>query len=105
MLVLFWIVVAIAWIYAVVEVITTDDVLVRNMPKVVWVFVVLFFPVIGTLMWFLLGRPTTAAIRLPQPPRRPRGRPPRPPVRGPEDSEDFLRRIEEERRRREDGVD
>jgi hypothetical protein len=69
-------------VYAAVDCIQRDETLVRNLPKLVWVFLILLFPVVGPLSWFIAGRP-----------RRPRNSSPthRPPPRGPDDDPDFLR--------------
>ena len=45
------------WLYAVLDVIATDDMMVRNLPKISWVFIVLFFPAIGAVAWLGFGRP------------------------------------------------
>lgn len=69
-------------VYAVVDCIQRDETTVRNLPKLVWVFLILLFPVAGPLAWFLAGRPRRPGTRLP---RR------SPPPRGPDDDPDFLR--------------
>lgn len=111
------------WIYCIFDVIATEAVLVRNLPKMVWLLIVIFLPDIGSIAWLLLGRPAFAGWR----PGDTSYRPIRP-VLGPEDSPSFpasspappdaassaeedrlraweeeLRRREEELRRREDG--
>ena len=52
------------WIYCIFDVISTDEVAMRNLPKLPWLLIVLFFNVVGGLAWFLLGRPegTTFAV-------------------------------------------
>ena len=50
------------WIYALVDVITTDEVLIRNLPKLVWIVFVVVLWVIGALLWFALGRPVGAGL-------------------------------------------
>jgi hypothetical protein len=45
------------WIYAIYDVITTDDVIIRHLPKMVWLIIVLILPDIGSLLWLGLGRP------------------------------------------------
>lgn len=45
------------WLYAIYDVITTDESMVRNLPKMVWLLLVIFLGVIGSLAWLLLGRP------------------------------------------------
>ena len=41
---------------ALVDIITRDDSQVKHMPKIVWVLLVVFLPLIGSLLWFLIGR-------------------------------------------------
>ena len=48
------------WIYAVFDVISTDEILVRNLPKTVWLLLVIFVPFIGPIAWLILGRPLYA---------------------------------------------
>jgi hypothetical protein len=116
------------WVYCIFDVIATDDALVRNLPKGMWLLIVIFLPDIGSLSWLLLGRPLYAGWRPGDTTRRPPRR-----VIGPEDRDDFpsrpsrpappparplesrenelaaweeqLRRREEELRRREQGQD
>ena len=45
------------WIYTLAEVLTTPEGAVRNVPKVAWLVIVLLLPVLGTIGWFVLGRP------------------------------------------------
>src|SRR5437588_8395253 len=45
------------WLYCLYDVITTDESLVRNLPKMVWLIIVILLPDIGGLAWLLLGRP------------------------------------------------
>ena len=82
-----------AWIYALVDVITTDEILIRNLPKLVWLVIVFFLWVLGAILWFALGRPTHAGLapgsrhtRAPGTWRDGQGRPRRR-ARGPEDDE------------------
>lgn len=49
--------VGILWIYCLLDLITTDGVVVRNLPKTVWLLLVLFFPLIGSIAWLVAGRP------------------------------------------------
>ena len=108
------------WIYCILDVIATDEVLMRNLPKWPWLIIVFFLPEIGSIAWLALGRPQFAGWRPGDTtPRRSRS------VRGPEDDPDFtrhpsgrdsgddrwrlqaweeeLRRREDDLRRREDG--
>jgi hypothetical protein len=45
------------WIFCLVEVISTDETLMRNLGKTWWIVIVLFFPVIGSILWLVAGRP------------------------------------------------
>jgi hypothetical protein len=45
------------WIWAILDVIATDAALCRNLPKGVWLILVLILPDIGSIAWLLLGRP------------------------------------------------
>jgi hypothetical protein len=51
------------WIWAILDVIATDSGLCRNLPKGVWLILVLVLPDIGSIAWVLLGRPEKAAWR------------------------------------------
>jgi hypothetical protein len=73
-------------VYAAVDCVQTDESQVRNLPKLVWVFLILLFPIAGPATWFIAGRP--AAMSSPWPSRRPPG-----PPRGPDDDPDFLRKL------------
>ena len=47
----------ILWIYCIYDVVTTDDVIVRHLPKLVWLMIVILLPDVGSLLWLGLGRP------------------------------------------------
>jgi hypothetical protein len=87
------------WIYCVVDVITRDESECRNLPKLVWLVIVVFLPGIGSLLWLIAGRP-----RGPEPaPSGLNGRlPGRRPATNPDDDEVFLQglrdRAEQQRR-------
>lgn len=50
-------------IFAVVDVITTDEGSVRNLPKMMWLLLVLLFPLVGSIAWLVAGRPVVGAGR------------------------------------------
>ena len=52
------------WIFCILDVISTEEVLCRNLPKFFWLFIVIFLPEIGSIAWLLLGRPVGAGFRL-----------------------------------------
>lgn len=77
-------------VYTVIDCVQADDDRVRGLPKVVWVFVILLFPLVGGGAWWVAGRPaglsTLGGL--------PSGRAPRPrgPI-GPDDDPDFLGKL------------
>jgi hypothetical protein len=100
------------WVYALLDVLTSDESQVRNLPKWGWLIVVLLFGeiAIGPLLWFVAGRPNGAATRpggLPYKGNTGRfpeyDRPGRAVPQNPDDDEAFLRnlreRAEEQRKR------
>ena len=97
------------WLYCIFDVIASDETLIRNLPKVMWLVIVIFLPDIGSLAWLALGRPLYAGWRPGDTARR---SPPRRAL-GPEDRVDFpvredreqqLRAWEENLRRREEDL-
>jgi hypothetical protein len=94
------------WLFCIIDVITTDESQIRNLPKVGWLIIVLLFFDIGSLAWLIAGRPWSA--RTPPPTRAQRNfpeydRPGRFAATNPDDDEAFLRqlraRAEEQRQR------
>src|SRR5688572_10565991 len=57
---LFGVVTLCLWIFAIVDVITTDEGSVRNLPKIGWLILVLLFPLVGSIAWLVAGRPVGA---------------------------------------------
>ena len=51
------------WIWALLDCIATDSAMCRNLPKPMWLILVLILPDIGALAWLLLGRPEKAGWR------------------------------------------
>lgn len=107
------------WIFGMIDVLVTDKAAVRALPKWAWVALVVLFPGVGALGWFLFGRPARASAGVPtskpDPPPRPaplrRVRPPTRAARAEEEAE-LMNRIaerdrllaqwaEEERRKKE----
>jgi hypothetical protein len=48
------------WIFCLIDVITTDESMCRNLSKIVWLLLVLFLPAIGSIAWLAAGRPQAA---------------------------------------------
>ena len=86
-----------ATIFCIIDCIQSEEHEVRNLPKVVWVLLILIAPVVGPVAWFVAGRPRPARpVAGPQRPAVPR----RPSA--PDDDPMFLAgldRTNEERRR------
>ena len=65
------------WIWALIDCISTDSELVRNLPKGVWLIIVILLFDLGAILWLLLGRPANKHWRTGpgdySAPRRPRG--------------------------------
>jgi hypothetical protein len=51
------------WIWALLDCIATDSAMCRNLPKLLWIVLVVILPVIGAVAWLLLGRPEKAHWR------------------------------------------
>lgn len=96
------------WLYCLFDAIGSDASRVRNLPKVAWVFIVLIFFDIGSLLWLIAGRPRrTPTSSLPYrgntgvPPEY--DRPGRAVANNPDDDAAFLeqlkRRAEDQRRK------
>jgi hypothetical protein len=47
----------ILWLYCIYDVITTDEAIIRHLPKVVWLLIVIFLSDLGSILWLALGRP------------------------------------------------
>lgn len=77
-------------VFCVLDCIATDSSLVRNLPKTLWIMLIIFLPTIGSVAWLLLGRPEKTRFSpgdtrsLPTPQARPK----RP--LGPDDDPRFL---------------
>lgn len=58
-------------VFAVVDIIRRDDSQVRYMPRFVWLLLVVLIPLLGSILWFALGRTyPEGGIRLGRPSRR-----------------------------------
>lgn len=56
MAVVFPAIVLAAMVFALVDIIMRDEWQVKHLPKFGWVLLVILIPLIGTLLWFVLGR-------------------------------------------------
>ena len=61
---------------ALIDIITRDDSQVKFLPKMVWIIIVILLPLIGSLLWFGLGREYgSEGIAIPRMRRTPRSAP------------------------------
>jgi hypothetical protein len=62
-------------VFCVVDIIGTPADRIRNLPKVAWLLLVLFFPLLGSIAWLAAGRPEKSeryeASRKQEPPAEP----------------------------------
>lgn len=49
------------WVYALSDVVRTEERATRRLPKALWVTIVLIVPVLGAVAWLVLGRPLPGA--------------------------------------------
>lgn len=54
---LFSVVVFAVWIFTLADIAQTPARHVHHLPKIAWAVIVLLFPVLGSIAWFVLGRP------------------------------------------------
>lgn len=52
------------WIFCIIDVITTDEVEMRNLPKMVWLLIVIFLGSVGGIAWLIAGRPQGKSFRI-----------------------------------------
>ncbi|MCF6376621.1 PLD nuclease N-terminal domain-containing protein [Nocardioides KLBMP 9356] len=87
-------------VFCVVQAITSRDDEIRNLPKLWWIVLILFFPFVGSVAWLVAGRPLTTPRRLGPHERSASAfpeydRPGRFAAADPEADEEFLRKVRE----------
>jgi len=82
-------------VFSIVDIATIDRSRVRHLPKFVWIVLVVITSILGSILWFAIGRERKGQAGSYAAP----GRAPRP--RGPEDDPGFIDNIEQRRRNRE----
>jgi hypothetical protein len=86
------------WLFRIIDVITTDQARIRNLPKLTWLLIVIILPDIGSIAWLLAGHtwdakgpaPTRLQQKFPE-----YDRPGRQLATNPDDDEAFLRQVRE----------
>ena len=56
-------IVVVVMIAALVDIICSDEVVVRGLPRWGWLLLVVLLPLIGSLIWFVAGRPLAGSTR------------------------------------------
>lgn len=92
-------------LYTLLDAVRTPAHEARTLPKWLWVLVTLLFPVVGPIMWLILGRPKAQPAAGTRPGFGQRRSALAPSVSSPDDDEEYLRwlkaKAERERRSRE----
>ena len=52
----FGVAIIILMVLVLVDIITKDQSQIRNLPKMVWILLVIFLPIVGSIVWFMAGR-------------------------------------------------
>ena len=91
----------VVWVYTLAKVVMTPEAMIRSLPKVAWILIVLFFPMLGTIGWYVLGAPQGRGQRPLSAHERARpdfpeyDRPGRAAAADPEKDAEFLRKVRE----------
>lgn len=88
-------------VLALISCLSAEEGEIRGLPRLVWVLIILFFPLVGSIAWFLAGRPVDPARRSGT--WRPGGGFPereRPRQVAPDDDPEFLRSLRAEQTRK-----
>lgn len=80
------------WIFSVLDAAQSDRNRVRTLPKATWLLILILFPLLGSLLWFWLGRPRKSWYGS-------FGVPTEKPVKAPDDDPEYLRFLEAKARR------
>ena len=93
------------WLFCIFDAVSAEATLVRNLPKGMWIVLVIILPDVGSILWLIAGRPRAEArpggvpyrgntgLPTSAPPRHPAGGGRRGPV-APDDDPEFLARLD-----------
>ncbi|MEV0532323.1 PLD nuclease N-terminal domain-containing protein [Kitasatospora sp. NPDC050463] len=93
------------WVWAFIDCLTTPEDEVKHLPKVVWVIIVLLFPLVGSIAWLVAGKRRGAPQT--HPAGGPAGHPEHERPRGgrplaPDDDPEFLASLKKDDKQHED---
>jgi len=77
-------------VFTIIDIATIDSGRVRHLPKPIWILIVILLSLIGSILWWGIGRAPLERRshgRVPDPPAPPR-------AKGPDDDPDFLRSLD-----------
>lgn len=55
-------IITVLWVFCLIDVITADEGGIRHLPKMVWLLLVIFVPLAGSIVWLVAGRPIGGGI-------------------------------------------
>ncbi|MFY1690554.1 PLD nuclease N-terminal domain-containing protein [Plantactinospora sp. WMMB782] len=85
-------------VVALISCLSAEEDEIRALPRFAWVLIILFFPLVGSIAWFVAGRP--ARPERPGAAGRPSAGRERPQPLAPDDDPEFLRSLDDEQSRR-----
>ncbi|MEH1126576.1 PLD nuclease N-terminal domain-containing protein [Micromonospora sp. CPCC 206061] len=77
-------------VIALISCLSAEEEEIRALPRLAWLLIILFFPLVGSIAWFLAGRPASKGGASAEPPR----------PTAPDDDPDFLRKLNTDQSRR-----
>ncbi|MCG5459968.1 PLD nuclease N-terminal domain-containing protein [Micromonospora sp. PSH03] len=80
---------------ALISCLSADEGKIRALPRIAWVLIILFFPLVGSIAWFIVGREPSPGTRKGWPGGTGGGERQRPRPVAPDDDPEFLRSVEE----------
>ena len=85
-------------VFSIIDIATIDTSRVRHLPKGLWIVIVILLSLVGSILWWGIGRGPVERQQLGRYANDPPAAPPRagrPPAKGPDDDPDFLRSLDQ----------
>ncbi|MFJ5598318.1 PLD nuclease N-terminal domain-containing protein [Micromonospora parva] len=80
---------------ALISCLSAEEGQIRALPRIAWVLIILFFPLVGSIAWFIVGRTPSPGARAGWPGGTGGAQRQRPRPVAPDDDPEFLRSVEE----------